>query len=61
MFSRGIDISTAALIINFDLPCDKKGNSEELKVSPVVYVHRTGRAGRFGKKGISLSLIYEKP
>ena len=34
------------LVINFDLPND-----------PSKYIHRIGRSGRFGKKGLSINLI----
>jgi len=30
MFARGIDIATMTLVINYDLPYIKKGNSNEL-------------------------------
>ena len=42
--SRGIDIESVEYVINFDLP-----NIEES------YVHRIGRTGRAGKRGIALS------
>jgi ATP-dependent RNA helicase RhlE len=42
--ARGIDVSNIEVVINFDLP-DK---SED-------YVHRIGRTGRAGKKGIAIS------
>jgi ATP-dependent RNA helicase DeaD len=44
--ARGIDISDLSHVINFSFP-----------ESPEVYVHRTGRTGRAGKKGIALSII----
>jgi ATP-dependent RNA helicase DeaD len=44
--SRGIDISGLTHVINYALPAD-----------PPVYLHRTGRTGRIGKKGIALSLV----
>ena len=46
IISRGFDVHTVSLVINYDLPI----NSEE-------YIHRIGRTGRYGKKGISISLI----
>lgn len=42
--ARGIDINTISTVINFDLPM----NAED-------YVHRIGRTGRAGAKGIALS------
>lgn len=43
--ARGIDISDLTHVINYSLPDD-----------PAVYMHRTGRTGRIGKKGIAISL-----
>ncbi|OAF70024.1 hypothetical protein A3Q56_02232 [Intoshia linei] len=44
--SRGIDINTVNLVVNIDIPETKE-----------VYLHRIGRAGRFGSKGVSISFI----
>ena len=44
--ARGIDISDLSHVINYSLPED-----------PAVYMHRTGRTGRIGKKGIAISLV----
>lgn len=44
--SRGIDIQSINLVVNFDMP-----NIRE------TYVHRAGRAGRFGRKGVVISLL----
>lgn len=44
--SRGIDISTISHVVNFDLPM----NAED-------YVHRIGRTGRAGAKGLALSFV----
>lgn len=44
--SRGIDIDTVNLIINLDVPIDSE-----------TYLHRIGRAGRFGSAGIAITLI----
>ncbi|HEX2749506.1 MAG TPA: DEAD/DEAH box helicase [Verrucomicrobiales bacterium] len=43
---RGIDVEDLDLVINFDLPYD-----------PEDYVHRIGRTGRAGRKGVALTLI----
>jgi len=44
--SRGLDIEQVEAVINFQLPED-----------PKVYLHRIGRTGRMGKKGIALNLV----
>jgi ATP-dependent RNA helicase UAP56/SUB2 len=46
VFGRGIDIERINLAINYDLPGDADS-----------YLHRVGRAGRFGTKGLSISFI----
>jgi ATP-dependent RNA helicase DeaD len=44
--ARGLDVDDLTHIINFTLPDD-----------PEVYTHRSGRTGRAGKTGISISLV----
>ncbi len=44
--ARGLDIEDLPAVVNFDLPRD-----------PETYVHRIGRTGRAGKKGIAISLL----
>ncbi|XP_055533687.1 uncharacterized protein LOC129723474 [Wyeomyia smithii] len=46
LLARGIDAENVNLVINVDVP---KDNS--------IYLHRIGRAGRFGTKGISITLL----
>jgi len=46
LFGRGIDIERVNIVINYDMPDD--GDS---------YLHRVGRAGRFGTKGLAISFI----
>jgi len=46
VFGRGIDIEKINLAINYDLPKDADA-----------YLHRVGRAGRFGTKGLSISFV----
>ena len=47
--ARGIDVSDLSHIINYNLPEQSE-----------VYVHRSGRTGRAGNKGISISIIHMK-
>lgn len=47
--SRGIDIKELPVVINFELPQD-----------PHDYIHRIGRTGRAGEKGMAYSLVSEK-
>ena len=46
MLSRGIDVQQVAVVINYDLPREKE-----------VYMHRIGRSGRFGRKGIAINFV----
>ena len=46
LLARGIDIPSVKLVINYDLPINKE-----------TYIHRIGRCGRFGKKGVSISMV----
>ncbi|MDD2380326.1 MAG: DEAD/DEAH box helicase [Mariniphaga sp.] len=45
--ARGLDVNDLTHVINYNLPDD-----------PEVYIHRSGRTGRAGKKGISIVLIH---
>ncbi len=47
--ARGIDINDLTHIINYNLPDD-----------PEVYLHRSGRTGRAGKSGISISITHSR-
>ncbi|XP_011641895.1 eukaryotic initiation factor 4A-III [Pogonomyrmex barbatus] len=46
VWARGIDVQQVSLVINYDLP-----NNREL------YIHRIGRSGRFGRKGVSINFV----
>ena len=49
LLSRGIDIQQLSLVINYDLPKEKE-----------VYIHRIGRSGRYGRKGVAINLITDR-
>jgi ATP-dependent RNA helicase UAP56/SUB2 len=49
IFGRGIDIERVNVVINYDMP----ENSD-------TYLHRVGRAGRFGTKGLAVSFVSSK-
>lgn len=46
IFGRGIDIERVNIVINYDMSSDADS-----------YLHRVGRAGRFGTKGLAISMI----
>ena len=47
--ARGLDVSDLTHIINYNLPDENE-----------VYIHRSGRTGRAGKQGVSISIIHIK-
>ena len=49
LLARGIDIQQLSLVINFDLPREKE-----------TYIHRIGRSGRYGRKGVAINMINDK-
>lgn len=48
VWARGIDVAQVSLVINYDLP-----NGRE------TYLHRIGRSGRFGRKGLAINFVTE--
>jgi len=46
LFARGIDVQQVSIVINFDVP-----KSEH------TYLHRIGRSGRWGRKGIAINFV----
>ena len=46
MWARGIDVKNVSLVINFDIPTQTD-----------IYLHRIGRSGRFGRKGIAITFV----
>ncbi|ORX47957.1 DEAD-box ATP-dependent RNA helicase 56 [Hesseltinella vesiculosa] len=46
IFGRGIDIERVNIVVNYDMPD-----------SADTYLHRVGRAGRFGTKGLAISFV----
>eukprot|EP00802_Teleaulax_amphioxeia_P009612 Tamp_09632.p1 GENE.Tamp_09632~~Tamp_09632.p1 ORF type:complete len:216 (-),score=55.92 Tamp_09632:834-1481(-) len=46
VWARGLDVSQVSLVINYDLP-----NNREL------YIHRIGRSGRYGCKGVAINFV----
>lgn len=52
LFGRGIDIERVNIVINYDFPKDDERSGEK---AADTYLHRVGRAGRFGTKGLAIS------
>jgi translation initiation factor 4A len=46
LLARGIDVQQVSLVINYDLPTNNEN-----------YIHRIGRSGRFGRKGVAINFV----
>ncbi|XP_025192739.1 eukaryotic initiation factor 4A-III-like [Melanaphis sacchari] len=46
ILARGIDVQQVSLVINYDLPINRE-----------LYIHRIGRSGRFGRKGVAINFV----
>ena len=46
VMARGIDVSQVSLVINYDLPNNREN-----------YIHRIGRSGRYGLKGVAINFV----
>jgi superfamily II DNA/RNA helicase len=48
LLARGIDVQSVSTVFNYDLPNNKEN-----------YIHRIGRSGRYGKKGLAINFVLE--
>lgn len=46
LLARGIDVQQVSLVINYELPTNREN-----------YIHRIGRSGRFGRKGVAINFV----
>jgi len=49
LLARGIDVQQVSLVINYDLPTNREN-----------YIHRIGRSGRFGRKGVAINFVTQE-
>jgi ATP-dependent RNA helicase len=49
IWARGLDVSHISLVINYDIPANRE-----------IYIHRIGRSGRFGKKGVAINFVCDE-
>lgn len=49
LLARGIDVQQVSLVINYDLPTNREN-----------YIHRIGRSGRFGRKGVAINFVTDQ-
>ncbi|KAF8120729.1 DEAD-domain-containing protein [Mycena galopus ATCC 62051] len=67
VIARGIDILQVNMVVNYDLPLMYERNSggggeggHFDKPDIETYIHRIGRTGRFGRRGISINFVHDK-
>jgi len=46
IWARGIDVQQVSVVFNYDLPANREN-----------YLHRIGRSGRFGRKGVAINFV----
>lgn len=49
LWGRGIDVQQVSLVICYDIPTDRE-----------LYIHRIGRSGRFGRKGVAINFVKDE-
>ena len=49
LWGRGIDVQQVSLVVCYDLPPNRE-----------LYIHRIGRSGRFGRKGVAISFVRDE-
>uniref|UniRef100_A0A2K6K230 RNA helicase n=1 Tax=Rhinopithecus bieti TaxID=61621 RepID=A0A2K6K230_RHIBE len=49
LLARGTDVQQVSLVINYDFPTNREN-----------YIHRIGRGGRFGRKGVAVNMVTEE-
>jgi len=49
LLARGIDVQQVSMVINYDIPLQREN-----------YIHRIGRGGRFGRKGVAINLVTQR-
>ena len=65
--ARGVDVAKVNIVINYDFPSwyeDKKPGAtaattpqDPVSIAADTYLHRVGRAGRFGNRGLAVSFL----
>ena len=49
LWGRGIDVQQVSLVICYDVPSNRE-----------LYIHRIGRSGRFGRKGVAINFVRDE-
>ena len=64
VIARGIDVPAVGLVVNFEIPVNQGKSSGKngiertgLTFDSETFMHRVGRTGRFGAKGVCINLV----
>eukprot|EP00752_Nemacystus_decipiens_P011688 g10373.t1 len=57
VLARGVDVPAVSLVVNYDMPTIGYSRFEP---DPDTYLHRIGRTGRFGRRGVAINLIEDE-
>merc|ERR1712194_847482 len=49
VWGRGLDVQQVSLVVCYDLPTNRE-----------LYIHRIGRSGRYGRKGVAINFVKEE-
>ena len=55
VIARGIDIQQVTLVVNYDMPLTQGGEPDT-----ETYLHRIGRTGRVGRRGVSINFVHDE-
>lgn len=55
VLARGIDVLSVTMVVNYDLPMTRDNEADV-----ETYIHRIGRTGRMGNKGIAVSFVHDE-
>jgi len=55
VLARGVDVLHVTLVVNYELPLLR-----DQRVDPETYIHRIGRSGRFGRKGVAINFVHDE-
>merc|ERR1740133_806696 len=56
VLARGIDVPQVTLVVNYELPINYADRSTNMET----YLHRVGRTGRFGLRGVAVNLVTDR-
>ncbi len=61
VIARGIDVPAVGLVVNFEIPMNEGQNVQTgqtgFTFDSETFMHRVGRTGRFGAKGVCINLV----